>query len=109
MPRLTVPLANRKTRRDWFRILRDLMAAGQSMSKVARKCSHDVCTVRNWAEGGEPKESDARIVLAMYARHCPVQYRAHQKHFEISVMVDCVTDDGETRSLPFYRDEGEDE
>jgi hypothetical protein len=104
MPRVTVPISSRKTRRDWFRILRDLMAAGISMSSVARKCDHDVCTVRNWAEGGEPKESDARIVLAMYARHCPVQYRAHQRHFEISVTVDAVTDLGETRSLPFYEE-----
>lgn len=92
MSRMTVPLANRKTRRDWFRILRDLMAAGVSMSAVARKCNHDVCTIRNWAEGGEPKDSDARIVLALYARNCPAQYRAHQQHFEVTVCVEELTE-----------------
>lgn len=102
--RMTIPMGNRKTRRDWFRILRDLMAAGISMSAVARKTEHDVCTVRNWADGGEPKESDARIVLALYARHCPVQYRAHQRNFEIWVTVEDVTDVGENRSLPFYEE-----
>lgn len=72
-------------RRDWFRILRDLMAEGISMHMVARKVCRDVGTVKNWADGGDPKETDARIVLALYAKHCPAAYRAHQRHFEIYV------------------------
>lgn len=70
-------------RRDWFRILRDLASAGVSMSHVARKCCRDVGTVFGWSQGGDPKEADARVVLALYAKHCPAQYRAHQRKFEI--------------------------
>ena len=39
-----------------------------------------------------------------WARHCPVQYRAHQRNFEIWVTVEDVTDVGENRSLPFYEE-----
>jgi len=88
MSRLTVPIATNKARRDWFRILRDLMSAGVSMQTVARKTERDVNTVRNWAEGGDPKEADARIVLCLYAKHCPAQYRAHQSRFEIYVEIE---------------------
>jgi len=88
-------------RRDWFRILRDLMTAGVSMSLVARKCNRDVGTVRAWAEGGEPKESDGRIVLGLYAKHCPVQFRKHQEQFDIHAEIENVTEVGETRVLPF--------
>lgn len=94
-----LPVNNR--RRDWFTILRDLMRAGVSMSKVARKCGRDVSAARGWANGGEPKESDARVVLALYAKHCPQQYLAHQRDFDIRVEIDAVTDVGETRVLPF--------
>ena len=78
-----IPVATRK--RDWFRILRDLMKAGVSMSKLARKCNRDATTVYKWADGGEPKESDARIVLALYASVCPEKYIEHQREFEIRV------------------------
>ena len=73
---LTVAVPGR--RRDWFRILRDLMTVGISMSAVGRLCNRDVGTVRAWAQGGEPKESDARLVLALYSQHCPDQYRKSQ-------------------------------
>ena len=72
-------------KRDWFVILRELMKAGVSMSKVARKCNRDPTTVYKWADGGEPKESDARIVLALYASACPEKYIEHQREFEIRV------------------------
>lgn len=88
-------------RRDWFRILRDLTAVGVRYSYVARKCNRDSKTVQNWADGGEPKESDARIVLALYAKHCPLKYLDHQRAFDIRVEIDKATDVGETRVLPF--------
>lgn len=72
-------------RRDWFQILRDLMAAGISMADVARKCNRDPGAVKHWSTGGDPKESDARIVLHLYAKHCPEKYRAHAREFEIPV------------------------
>lgn len=75
--------ATQGCRRDWFRILRDLMRAGVSMNHVARKCGRDVNTVKAWADGGEPKDSDARVVLALYAKHCPAQYNEHSKQFDI--------------------------
>jgi hypothetical protein len=78
----------RKRRRDWFRILRDLMAAGISMAKVARMCgkSSGASVVQHWADGGDPKDSDARVVLALYRRHCPEKYEAHMKEFEADVL-----------------------
>lgn len=79
----TVPVSRRK--REWFVILRDLMKAGVSMSKVARKCNRDPTTVYKWSDGAEPRESDARIVLALYASVCPEKYVEHQREFEIRV------------------------
>ena len=73
-------------RRDWFRILRDLAAAKVSYAYVARKCNRDVSTVKGWADGADPKETDARIVLALYARHCPLKYIEHQREFEITAV-----------------------
>lgn len=69
--------AVRKRRREWFRILRDLMASGISMKKVASACGKDEKTVRHWADGGEPKDSDAQVVLALYQRFCPDKYLEH--------------------------------
>lgn len=90
-----------RRRRDWFRIIRDLMGAGVSMGLIGRKTGRDKTTVQNWADGSEPKESDARMVLALYAKHCPVEYTEHQKHFEIHVEIDASTSPGENRVLPF--------
>lgn len=86
-------------RRDWFRILRDLMEAGVSMGTVGRKCNRNPHTVVNWANGSDPKEADARIVLALYAKHCPEKYREHQKDFEIHVEIEAITEVGEQRLL----------
>ena len=94
-------------RRDWFMILRHLMAEGISMGAVARKCGRDVCTVRNWGEGGEPKESDARTLLALYAKHCPAKYREHQRPFRITAEIERLTGRGETEMLPFIGDDDE--
>ena len=88
-------------RRDWFRILRDLMQVGVSMTQVARKCNRDVSAVRGWANGSEPKESDARVVLALYAKHLPLKYLEHQKAFEIRAEIEATVETGETRQLPF--------
>lgn len=102
---ITVPVNTR--RRDWFQILRDLMAAGISMSVVGRKCGRDGSTVQKWSEGSEPKESDARVVLALYAKHCPVKYREHQKQFSIRVEMERVTGPNENLTLPFVDDSDE--
>lgn len=70
-------------RRDWFRIIRDLMKAGISMHKIAGNCGKKATgTVQHWCEGGEPKDSDARVVLALYKRHCPEAYEKHMLEFE---------------------------
>lgn len=78
-------------RRDWFRVLRDLVAVRVSYAEVARKCNRHVGTVKSWADGGEPKETDARIVLALYAQHCPLKYVEHQREFEIQVACEAKT------------------
>jgi hypothetical protein len=79
----------KRKRRDWFFILRDLMAAGVSMAKVAKMCGKTggASTVQHWADGGDPKDSDARVVLALYRRHCPEKYEAHMKEFEADTLV----------------------
>jgi hypothetical protein len=78
----------RKVQRPWFRILRDLMAAGISMAKVAKVCGKTggASTVQHWADGGDPKDADARVVLALYRRYCPEKYEAHMKEFEADVL-----------------------
>jgi hypothetical protein len=71
--------------RDWWRILRDLKAAGMSLAAVGRKVGRDESTVWGWGErGAEPRESDARAVLALYAKHCPVLYAEHQRLYAIA-------------------------
>lgn len=90
-----------RRRRDWFRILRDLCAAGVSYAAVARKCDRHVTAVKGWADGADPKDTDARIVLALYAKHCPLKYVEHQREFEISAMLPELTDPGESYGLPF--------
>lgn len=78
----------KRHRRDWFRILRDLMAAGVSMARIAKICgkSGGASTVQHWADGGDPKDADARVVLALYRRHCPEKYEAHMKEYEADVL-----------------------
>lgn len=72
----------RKHKRDWFRILRDLMAADVSMGRVARYCGRDMKTVQAWANGSEPRDSDARVVMLLYRRHCRLEYDAHMAEFD---------------------------
>lgn len=71
-------------RRDWFRILRDLIEAGVSMNEVARKCNRDVGAVSGWSNGADPKDTDARVVLGLYAKYCPEKYVAHSREFAIA-------------------------
>lgn len=95
----TAPVCKR--RRDWFRIIRDLMAAGVSMSQIGRICNRTTTTVENWADGSDPKETDARIVLALYAKHCPEQYARHAAEFSIRVEIEAVSSIGEQRVIGF--------
>ncbi len=74
-------------RRPWFRIIRDLMAVNVSMSQVARNCGKSCArVVQHWSDGGEPKDTDARIVLALYKKHCPEQYLKHMQEFDPDVL-----------------------
>lgn len=75
-----------RSRRDWFNILRDLKKAGISYQEVARKCSRAIQTVVHWAEGGEPKDTDARIVMSLYAQHCPEKFAEHQALYEVTAV-----------------------
>ncbi|MGC4062953.1 MAG: hypothetical protein QM749_19775 [Aquabacterium sp.] len=77
-----------RRRRDWFTILRDLKKASISYHIVARKCGKAVGSVVHWAEGGDPKDADARIIMALYAQHCPEQFAAHQRLYEVTLPAD---------------------
>ena len=90
-----------KRRRDWFRIIRDLSAAGVSMAQIGRVCDRTTTTVENWADGSDPKETDARIVLALYAKHCPERYAVHAAEFAIRVEIENVSGPGDQRRLGF--------
>lgn len=94
-----VPVAKRK--RDWFVVIRALMRRGVSMGDIASACGRDKSTVKGWHDGGEPKESDARIVLALLAKHAPEEYVQQQREFDIRVAVDALTQSGEQTALPF--------
>lgn len=79
----TAGLVTHQKRRDWFRIIRcDLVYAGVSMAKVADACGRDLGTVKHWTEEGEPKDTDARTVLALYRKHCPEKYHAHMLQYD---------------------------
>jgi hypothetical protein len=97
---MSLPPVNRR-RRDWFWVLRTLMRYGVSMGQVARACGRDVGAVKHWQDGGEPKESDARIVLALLAKHAPDEYRMHQAQFDIRWEMDNLTRPGDQRRLGF--------
>lgn len=70
-------------KRDWGRILRDLARVGIAFSDVAAKCNRNPTTVGSWAEGIDPKDTDARIVLSLYAKHCPIEYLKNRDEFEV--------------------------
>lgn len=77
----TVPV--NKRRRDWFAILRTLGRFGVSMHDIARACGRHHSAVRGWQYESEPKESDARVVLALLAKHAPDEYAKQQAEFGI--------------------------
>lgn len=62
-------LLTRIRRRDWEQIIRALCVAGVPHSAIAKHLGVWKSTVVNWQHGGEPKESNARKVLALYRRH----------------------------------------
>ena len=95
----TVPVAKRK--RDWFEVIRTLMRHKISMADIARATGRNLGAVKHWQSGGEPKESDARIVLAMLAKASPEDYMRLQRPYEIRVEVQSVTQPGETSRLQF--------
>lgn len=88
-----------RRRRDWERILLDLRSAGCSFSELGRICNRDVGTVRLWMAGGDPKDADARIVLALYQRYCPEKFEAHQREFGIVELEVKVVTRGEYAAL----------
>lgn len=71
------------SKRDWGRILRDLAGAGVTFADVARKCNRNTSTIANWAEGIDLKDTDARIVLSLYAKYCPIEYLKDQAEFGV--------------------------
>ena len=75
----------RRGRRDWGAILADLEGAGVPLRAVARVVSRNPGAVKHWVREGEQKESDARIVLARSAKHCPALYARHAAEFAIEV------------------------
>lgn len=71
-------LSIHQRRRDWFQIIRvDLTYAGIPMAKVAKICNRDPKTVEHWTLDGEPKDTDARIILALYQKFCPQKFYSH--------------------------------
>lgn len=95
----TVPTAKRK--RDWFQVIRALAKHGVRMPEIARATGRNVGAVKHWANGGEPKESDARIVLALLAKVDPDEYRRLQAPYDIRTEVEAVLREGEQRRLAF--------
>ncbi len=78
---MILPTSRNQKKRDWFQILRDLMQAGISMSQVARTCGKTVKSVAHWGNGGDPKDFDARVILALYAQHCPAKFQQHMLEY----------------------------
>jgi len=75
-----------KRPRDWFYVIRTLMRYGISLRDIGKACSRDHTTVEGWQNGSEPKESDARVVLGLMARHAPVEYIQHQRQYELELV-----------------------
>jgi transcriptional regulator with XRE-family HTH domain len=95
----TVPVNKRK--RDWFRILRTLKAHGISMAQIAAVTGRNSGAVKHWQNGGEPKESDARIVLALLAKMAPEAYAQDQAEFGIRAEVANISQAGDQDRLAF--------
>lgn len=90
-----------KRRRDWFVLLRALMRHGVSMNEVARRCGRNIGAVKHWADGGEPKESDARVILALLARVAPEEYAKDQSVYGIKIETEIVAVKGDQSRLAF--------
>lgn len=95
----TVPVVRRK--RDWFVVIRTLAKHGISMAEIARHTGRNLGAVKHWQNGGEPKESDARIMLALLAKMSPEDYRRLQAPYDIRVDLEAVTVPGDQRRLAF--------
>ena len=95
----TAPVATHK--RDWFVIIRTLMRYGVSMGQIAARTGRKPGAVKHWQNGGEPKESDARIVLALLAKVAPEEYARLQAPFEIRGVVRQLERTGDQPRLEF--------
>ena len=58
-------------KRDWFRILSDLLKVKVNNAEVARRLGLSHNTVRNWKYGIEPLHSKGEALLHLHAEHCP--------------------------------------
>jgi len=73
-PEAVPPLLNTESdlvtrhRRDWFRILAELQAAGFSNADVARALKLSDSTIRNWKYGIEPIHSKGEALLELHER-----------------------------------------
>lgn len=96
---VTVPVNRRP--RDWFAILRTLARHNISMEQIARICGKASSTVQRWQYGAEPRESDARIVLALLAKYAPDEYVQQQREFGVRLEIEATIQAGEQRRLGF--------
>jgi len=65
-------------KRDWFRLLADLLRAKVNNAEVARRLGLSHNTVRNWKYGIEPLHSKGEALLHLHAEHCP-ELAAHRQ------------------------------
>jgi hypothetical protein len=59
-----------KHRRDWFKVLAELQAAGFSNADAARALGVADTTVRNWKYGIEPIHSKGQALLELHRKLC---------------------------------------
>jgi hypothetical protein len=59
-------------RRDWFRILGELNAAGQTNARVARRLGVAKNSIYCWKMGGDPSHALGVALLEMHAKYCKV-------------------------------------
>lgn len=59
-------------RRDWDKIITDLVRAGLGVTEIGKRIGRTHGAIVNWREPGgrEPKESDARKLLALHRIVC---------------------------------------
>jgi len=66
---LVAQLTSSIGRRDWDRIITEI-EKHISLRGIAQAVHRSAPTVLSWKISGEPKDSDARRVLALYAKYC---------------------------------------